>query len=53
MRINVIVSESVCLSAYVKQFYVYLLFNMRCNIRRSIVIVSISNEPSCLGVKSF
>ena len=31
--------KSVCLSAYMKQFYVYLLFNMCCDTRRSSVIV--------------
>ena len=43
--------ESVCLSAYVKQLHVYLLFNECCDTRHSSVIVC--NEPSCLGVNLF
>ncbi len=43
--------KSVCLSAYVKRFHVYLLFDPRCYSRRSSVIVC--NEPSRLGVDLF
>ena len=52
VNVNVAVSdfvhmcESVCLSAYEKYFHVYLLFDICCNTRRSIVIVF--NEPSAL-----
>ncbi len=43
--------KSVCLSACVKRFHVYLLFDPCCDPRRSSVIVC--NEPSRLGVDLF